>query len=290
MLTGQEKIFLNTIPYADENGAFYCRIIHSILQEEKNQHVCGKGCPYYQGLDESGNHICGYLEEQIVKKIAEKKQEKQIVNHHVLFQNVQVAIEKKETELFPTFDTMSPLLWKAYSYAATMHEGQVRKGTTIPYFSHLITTMNYILELTEDENILAAAVLHDTLEDTFATLLEIQIRFGSQIASYVAADTENKRLGIPADQSWEERKLENISHLQNASKEVKMIVLADKTANAESMAREWSIFGDDLWQKFNQKDKRKQGWYYKSCANAMGELSDTSVMKSFRAYIGILFD
>lgn len=289
MLTNQEMNFLKTVPYIDESGDFYCRIVHSILHENKNQHVCGIGCPYYKGIDEQGNHICDYLENKITDKSAKVIVKKQITNHDELWKNVQDRIEHGEEGLFPQIKQMSPLIWKAYDYAATMHEGQVRKGTDIPYFSHLITTMNYIMELTSDENILAAAVLHDTLEDTYATLLEIQIHFGSTIAAYVAADTENKRIGKPADQTWEERKLENINHLQNASYEVKMIVLADKTANAESMAREWGVSGDSMWQKFNQKDKRKQGWYYRNCEQAMKELSDTNVMKSFRVYMGILF-
>ena len=55
------------------------------------------------------------------------------------------------------------------------------------------------------------------------------------------------------------------------------------------MAREWAAEGEVIWQKFNQKDRRKQGWYYRSCEEAMKELSDTNVMKCFRAYLGILF-
>ena len=49
MLTNEDTVKFFTIPYVDENGDFYCRIVHSILHEQKNQHVCGIGCPYYDG-------------------------------------------------------------------------------------------------------------------------------------------------------------------------------------------------------------------------------------------------
>ena len=71
--------------------------------------------------------------------------------------------------------------------------------------------------------------------------------------------------------------------------EVKMLVLSDKTANAESMLREWRRIGDRIWGKFNQSDKEKQAWYYRSCRDALQELHDTSVMKCFEKYIGELF-
>lgn len=277
MLMNQDMVKFHTIPYADEEGDFYCRIVHSVLHEKKNQHVCGIGCPYYKGLDEKGSIICGFLENH-----PEKKPE-------ALMQETQELIQTGKEGLFPEFAEMNPVLWKAYDYAAQMHDGQNRKGTDIPYFTHLITTMNYAMELTEDTDVLAAAVLHDTLEDTYATLLELQIRFGSKVAFYVASETENKRIGMPATETWEMRKKENIDHLQNASREVKIIVLSDKTANAESMAREWAFEGEVMWQKFNQTDKRKQGWYYRSCEQAMKEFSDTKVMKCFRAYLSILF-
>lgn len=277
MLMNEDTVKFFTIPYVDENGDFYCRIVHSILHEQKNQHVCGIGCPYYDGLDEDGKVKCKFLEKQPKEK------------PEALKQKVEALIASGKEGLFPAFPEMDPMLWKAYDYAAQMHYGQNRKGTDNPYFTHLITTMNYAMELTKDIDILSAAVLHDTLEDTYATLLELQIRFGSKVAFYVASETENKRIGLPAAETWEARKKENIDHLQNASLEVKIIVLSDKTANAESMAREWAAEGEVIWQKFNQKDKRKQGWYYRSCEEAMKELSDTNVMKCFRAYLGILF-
>ena len=176
--------------------------------------------------------------------------------------------------------------YPAYAYAAEAHQGQMRKGTQIPYITHLLTTMNYCLQLTDDKDVLMAAILHDTIEDTDTTYEDILHHFGSRIADYVREETENKRENLPAESTWEIRKSETIEHLRTASIEVKMLVLSDKTANAESMLREWRRIGDRIWDKFNQSDKEKQAWYYRSCRDAF---HDTSVMKCFEKYIGELF-
>ena len=70
---------------------------------------------------------------------------------------------------------------------------------------------------------------------------------------------------------------------------MKIIVLSDKTANAESLVREWRQVGDEIWLKFNQSDKSKQEWYYRSCEKALKEFSDTDVMKCYQKYMGELF-
>ena len=71
--------------------------------------------------------------------------------------------------------------YPAYAYAAEAHQGQMRKGTQIPYITHLLTTMNYCLQLTDDKDVLMAAILHDTIEDTDTTYEDILHHFGSRI-------------------------------------------------------------------------------------------------------------
>lgn len=277
------------IPFADVKGDFYCRAVHGILHRVKDQHVCGIGCPYYNGIDAQNNVICKYHE------CGKREHSK---NHYVdeiyenpltLWKKKQQDIEEGADTIFPTIQDMDSLLQKAYIYAAKAHAGHERKGTGIPYFTHLMTTLNYAMQLTNDREILAAAVLHDTVEDTHITLQDIEKVFGSRIAGFVEAETENKRTEFPAHETWEIRKLENIKHLQIAPYEVKIIVLSDKTANAESMVREWRKNGDAMWEKFNQKDKQKHAWYYRGCQKAMGELDDTGVMKIYQAYLDELF-
>lgn len=277
------------IPFADAKGDFYCRAVHGILHRAKDQHVCGKGCPYYNGVDSQNNVRCEYLSGGKAQEDSGENVDEKLENPLQLWKKVQQKIDKGEETVFPKMKNLDALLQKAYAYAAAAHAGHERKGTGIPYFTHLITTLNYAMQLTQDREILAAAVLHDTVEDTQITLQDIEKEFGSRIAGFVEAETENKRTELPAHETWEIRKQENIKHLQMAPYEVKIIVLSDKTANAESMVREWRKNGDAMWEKFNQKDKRKHAWYYRSCQKAMSELNDTSVMEIYQAYLDELF-
>lgn len=264
---------------ADEEGNIYCRAVHGILSINMDQQVCGKGCPCYYCCDEKagGGNTCGFYEQNTIK------------NAHVFWERMEQEIASGSLPLFPASKQLDNGLAKAYAYAANAHRGQFRKGTTVPYFTHIITTMNYAMQLTKDLEILEAAILHDTVEDTWVEVADIRREFGERVAAYVEAETENKRVGRPAKDTWEIRKQENVKHLQSACHEVKIIVLADKTANAESMLREWYRNGDSLWEKFNQSDKTKQAWYYYACADSLAEFSDTSVMKQYLGYLTELF-
>ncbi|MDE5825710.1 MAG: HD domain-containing protein, partial [Lachnospiraceae bacterium] len=202
---------------ADSEGYFYCRAVDSFLNVKKEQHVCGYGCPYYTGKTESakGEFVCCYNEKGM----------------------------EEQPALFPSVDGLDERLYKAYAYAARAHLGQYRKKTKLPYFTHIITTMNYAVELTREIEVLQAAILHDTVEDTWVTLDDLRREFGDRVAGLVEAETENKRRNMPAAQTWEIRKRETVEHLKVASLDAKIIVLADKTANLESIVREQHYMG-----------------------------------------------
>ncbi len=241
----------------DSEGYFYCRAVDSRLSFRKDQQVCGKGCPCF--VETSGTElVCQYEEEDT-------------------------------PSLFPRVSRLDERLYKAYAYAAWAHRGQVRKGTKIPYFSHIITTMNYCMELTDNPSVLVAAILHDTVEDTSVTIEDIRHEFGKRVAFLVEAETEDKRRDKPASETWEIRKQETIEHLKDMPRDVKIIALADKTANAESLVREYRLVGDKLWEKFNQTDKQLQEWYFRKCAEALEEFLDTKVMRTYLGYINELF-
>lgn len=272
--------------YIDEDGKIYCRIVHGVLDVKKDQTVCGLGCPYFK--KEGG---CAFYEslKMFEPEIEAACAKKEAMSAQALKTEIEHRIENGTELLFPTFAKIPVLINRAYQYAAVAHIRQVRKGTDIPYFTHIITAMNYAMELTQNQEILAAVVLHDTVEDTWVTIEDIRENFGSKVADYVAAETENKREQMPAKDTWELRKQETIQHLQRAQHDVKIIVLADKAANAESMVREWRLVGDSIWEKFNQKDKSKQAWYYYSCAQTLQEFADTNVMKLYLSYLEEIF-
>lgn len=247
----------------DSEGYFYCRAVDGYLNLRKEQQVCGRGCPYYTGRMSSGigEFVCRYEEDETDSTPA----------------------------LFPPVEGLDEQLYKAYTYAAKAHLGQYRKKTKVPYFTHIITTMNYALELTQDIEVLQAAILHDTVEDTWVTFADLRNEFGERVARLVETETENKRRDMPASQTWEIRKRETIEHLKNASLDAKLIVLADKTANLESIVREQHYLHMEIWNKFNQPDKAKQEWYFRAVKEQLKEFDDTSVMKAYDEFLRMLF-
>ena len=253
-----ERVEYQHIVTADQNGNFYCKAVDAVLNYKENQQVCGAGCPYFVVTDtaaaKEGCFVCRYA-----------------------------------SGPFPSVPGLDEGLEKAYRCAFNAHKGQYRKGTKIPYFAHIITTLNYCMELTKDVEVLQAAILHDTVEDTDVTLEDLRRDFGARVASIVEADTEDKLRDRPAHETWEIRKQTTITNLKDRPNDAKIVILADKTANMESLYREWKQIGDAVWDKFNMKDRKKQEWYFRAIADCLAEFSDTSVMKKLMEYIDGLF-
>ncbi len=169
---------------------------------------------------------------------------------------------------------MGALLNQAIVFATKAHEGQLRKGTQIPYILHPLEAASIVGTMTTDDVVIAAAVLHDVVEDTGTTVDTIRDLFGEKVAECVAAESEEKRENMPAESTWKLRKQETLEHLKTSSKEIKMITLGDKLSNIRAIYREYNILGDELWNRFNQKDKNEHHWYYQSIADYLEELKD----------------
>ncbi len=162
-------------------------------------------------------------------------------------------------------------LEEAIVFATNAHAGVKRKGSDAPYILHPIEAMMIVASMTDDEEVMAAAVLHDTVEDTHVTLKDIKERFGQRIAELVASESENKREDQPPEETWVIRKQESIEHLRTASHEAKMICLGDKLSNLRQMARDYKLFEENIWKRFNQKDKMMHAWYYDSLFSILRE-------------------
>ncbi|MGN0628923.1 MAG: HD domain-containing protein [Oscillospiraceae bacterium] len=161
------------------------------------------------------------------------------------------------------------MLTKAVCFAAEKHEGQSRKGTNIPYITHPMEAAAIAATLTDDEEIIAAAVLHDVAEDCGVTAGELEASFGERTAALVAADSEDKRDSLPPADTWKIRKEETVARITKMDRDEKIIVLAEKLSNMRSIYRDYAALGDNLWKKFNCSDKKEQGWYYKSICAAL---------------------
>ncbi len=182
-------------------------------------------------------------------------------------------------------------LGKAIKFAVDAHGDTPRKGKTRLYILHPLEVMTIVASLTEDENVLAAAVLHDVVEDAGVTEAEIRSAFGKDVAALVKAESENKMRDFPPEASWKARKQATIDHLAGLEKDALLICLGDKLANIREMSRDYKAIGDELWARFNQKDKKAHEWYYGSVfqilAKALGEVPP---IREYRALLKEVFD
>ncbi|WP_042460246.1 HD domain-containing protein [Neobacillus dielmonensis] len=152
---------------------------------------------------------------------------------------------------------------KALQFAAKAHAGQCRKGTDIPYISHPAAVAMILLKAGYSDAIVAAGILHDTVEDTEITLGDINCEFGPEIAAIVEGCSEpDKSL------SWEQRKLHTIEFLKRASNDIKAVACADKLHNVRSILADYQQEGEEVWTRF-KRGKDKQKWYYFNIVNSL---------------------
>ncbi len=181
---------------------------------------------------------------------------------------------------------------EAIVLAVRAHSGQHRKGTGLPYIIHPLEAAAIAATLTEDEEILAAAVLHDTVEDAGVTRADLEARFGRRVADLVAAESEDKREGQDKTATWELRKQEALDGLARASLPEKIIALGDKLSNVRALKRDHDALGDKLWDRFNQHDPRKHAWYYRSMGEIFAgeeKLRDSAACREYRSLVEQLF-
>jgi (p)ppGpp synthase/HD superfamily hydrolase len=152
---------------------------------------------------------------------------------------------------------MRTLLDAALAFAATAHQGQKRKGTGTPYIVHPVGVMLVLLQAGEtDADVLAAALLHDTLEDAGVKPAELRERFGERVAEIVVGCSEPDRRA-----SWEARKQHTVTYLQTAPRAVQLVAAADKLHNLRSLAADYAEVGEALWPRF-KRGRAEIAWYY----------------------------
>lgn len=182
------------------------------------------------------------------------------------------------------------LVEKALAFANRAHSGMVRKSSVLPYIMHPMEAAVIAASVTEDECVVAAALLHDVVEDAGITLMELEREFGERVAALVASETEYKRAYLPAKDTWMMRKQESVDFLKQCDDiGVKQLYLGDKLSNIRSLHRGVMAEGEAFWQKFNQTDPEKHHWYYRSICNAISELAESPAWQEFDRLIRVLF-
>jgi (p)ppGpp synthase/HD superfamily hydrolase len=183
--------------------------------------------------------------------------------------------------------TYSPLIDSALNFAARAHQNQVRKGSDVPYIVHPVGVMLTLQHAGEtDPEVLAAALLHDTLEDAGVTVEALAERFGQRVADIVAGASEP----FSRDELWETRKQHTVAHLRTAPRAVQLVAAADKLHNLNSMAADHSVLGEGLWTRFN-RGPREIAWYYRAVAASLqaSELGDHPLVQKLAATVEAFF-
>ncbi len=180
---------------------------------------------------------------------------------------------------------------EAIKFAADAHAGQVRKMANVPYILHPMEVAAIIGTMTSDEDVMIAGLLHDTVEDCDVDPKEIKEKFGARVSALVQSETEDKLSDRPPAETWQERKEESLLMLQHTKdRDVKILWLGDKLSNIRSFYRSFLKVGDEVWSHLHQKDPKMQGWYYKTIAEYLSDLSDTAAYTEYVDLVSKIFD
>lgn len=166
-----------------------------------------------------------------------------------------------------------PELLSALDFAAQRHSGQRRKGPdAAPYVNHLIEVASLLSRVAKvaDVELLMAAVLHDVLEDTATSAAEVEARFGERVRALVEALSDDKSL------PRSERRRQVLEHLPSASREVKLLKLADLTSNMQLLPGSWSA------------EQKREYWQWSTsaaalCSSECAELAELYQERAARA-------
>lgn len=182
------------------------------------------------------------------------------------------------------------LLDEAILFATKAHEGMTRKLGNTPYILHPLEVAAIANTMTNDFEILAAAVLHDVVEDAGISLETIEEQFGHRVYLLVKSETEDKRADQPASDTWQIRKEESLKDLKETRDEgVKILWLSDKLANLRSYARSYEEEGASFWNRFNQNDPAMQEWYYSRIADYTSSLAEYSAYQEYCSLLQSIF-
>ncbi|MBQ9653033.1 MAG: bifunctional (p)ppGpp synthetase/guanosine-3',5'-bis(diphosphate) 3'-pyrophosphohydrolase [Bacteroidales bacterium] len=181
------------------------------------------------------------------------------------------------------------LLDRAIIFAVRAHAGTERRGKGFPYIVHPMEAVEIVATITPDQELLAAAALHDTVEDTDVTVDDIRREFGDRIANLVASESDVFEEGVSEEDSWHARKQAAIDRLASASHDAKIVALGDKLSNMRAIARDYAVKGDELWKIFHAKDPADHEWHYRGLADSLRELEETFAFKEFESLINQVF-
>jgi (p)ppGpp synthase/HD superfamily hydrolase len=178
----------------------------------------------------------------------------------------------------------------AVRFAVNAHRTQVRKGTTIPYFTHPLAVSGLVLEFGGDEEQAIAGLLHDVVEDCDLSPGALAEIFGSRVAAIVEGCTD----GTPDENGrkapWSDRKQRYLIHLQDAEEDVLLVSACDKLHNARSIVRDLHEIGAAVFDRFTA-GREQTLWYYSRLADTFEErLAQRDLARALAYEVGRMSD
>lgn len=166
---------------------------------------------------------------------------------------------------------------EALAFAMDLHRKQVRKGTGVPYVSHLLSVAALVLEHGGTEEQAIAALLHDAVEDQGGkpTAIAIRARFGDTVADIVDGCTDTDVWPKPP---WRSRKEAYVARVRLEPAHVRLVSAADKLHNARTMVTDLRIHGPALWKRFNAGGEETL-WYLRALVEAFREAGTAPIVE-----------
>jgi len=184
----------------------------------------------------------------------------------------------------------SSFLDKAIVFAVHAHQNTERRGKGFPYIIHPLEALAIAATMTNDQELLAAAVLHDVVEDTGYTIDDLRREFGEKVAFLVEKESDVFVEGISEEDSWRMRKQAAIDRIAAAPREAKIVAMGDKLSNMRAIARDYDEMGDSLWTRFHAPGGRvDHEWHYRGLAASLSDLAGTAAFTEFTQLIERVF-
>jgi len=179
------------------------------------------------------------------------------------------------------------LIIKARTVAEAAHQGQVKKSSGDSFITHPLAVAGILTRHRFGPELIAAGLLHDTVEKTELTHDDIHEMFGEKVAAIVSGCTAHSDTG-----TWKERKGRHISFLKTASRDVKIVACADKLHNLQIIAEELERVGDTVWERFAE-GRQSREWYYRTLvecfSSAPNSLKTLALFREFLVTVQSLF-
>lgn len=185
---------------------------------------------------------------------------------------------------------MMDLVSEAIVFSTMAHDGMRRRKSDAPYILHPLEVAAIVGTMTDNQEVIAAGVLHDVVEDAEITMEEIGEKFGQRVMELVASETENKREDLPPEQTWRIRKEESLEKLRATDDpDILMLWIGDKLSNIRAIYRDFLVEENAIWDKFHQSDRNVQAWYYRSIMKYTERLSHTLAWIEYKTLVEKIF-